>query len=290
MSVDKLQERIRKLKNATVVDFTVSADHIPPYILEEKESFFAAYLAFAKELLYGLKDIVPAVRFDFNAFALYGAKGLETLEEILCVAKDRGYYVLLNGIEMLSAQSAERAAEMLFSHECRWYFDGLITTAYIGSDGIVPYISRMNDSGKALFVVVRTANKTAPETQDLLTGSRLAHVAKTDMVNRFAEKIIGRSGYSNIAVMAAASSADSLRTLRAKYKYLFLLLDGCDYPNANAKNCSFAFDKLGHGAAACAGASITAAWQETQQEDYVSAAVCAAERLKKNLNRYITIL
>lgn len=290
MSVDKLQERIRKLKNATVVDFTVSAAHIPPHILEAEESFFGAYMAFAKELLYGLKDIVPAVRFDFNSFALYGAEGLAALEEILHVAKDRGYYVLLNGVEMLSAQSAESAAEMLFSHACRWCFDGLITTAYIGSDGIRPYISRLSDSGKALFVVARTANKTAPETQDLLTGSRLAHVAKTDLVNRFAEGTIGRSGYSNVAVMAAASSADSLRTLRTKYKYLFLLLDGSDYPNANAKNCSFAFDKLGHGAAACAGASVTAAWQEGQQEEFVSAAVCAAERLKKNLNRYITIL
>ena len=92
--------------------------------------------------------------------------------------------------------------------------------------------------------------------------------------------------------MAAASSADSLRSLRAKYKNIFLLLDGCDYPNANAKNCSFAFDSLGHGAAACAGLSITAAWrdQETTGTEYVSQAVSAAERLKRNLTRYVTVL
>lgn len=290
MSVDKLQERIRKLKNGMVVDFTVSLEQIPPNIIDEKEDFSEAYLAFAKPLLQGLKDIVPAVRFDFSAFALYGARGLDSLEEILRFSKDMGYYVLLNGVEMLSLQLADQAAKILFSGACRWYFDGLITTSYIGSDGIRPYIMRMQETGKALFVVVRTANKTAPETQDLLTGSRLSHVAKTDLVNRFAEPITGKSGYSNIGVMAAASSADCLRILRSKYKYLFLLLDGYDYPNGNAKNCSFAFDKLGHGAAACVGASVTAAWQENNQEDYVAAAVCAAERHKKNLNRYITIL
>lgn len=91
--------------------------------------------------------------------------------------------------------------------------------------------------------------------------------------------------------MAAASSADSLRTLRTKYKYIFLLLDGFDYPNANAKNCSFAFDALGHGAMACAGLSVTAAWMDNDSpSEYVIAAVNAAERAKKNLNRYVTIL
>lgn len=290
MSVDKLQERIRKLKNATVVDFTVLPEHIPPNILEENKDFCEAYFVFAKSLLHGLKDIVPAVRFDFSAFALYGARGLDALEAILREVKDMGYYVLLNGVEMLSVQLAEQAAQMLFSKECRWHFDGLITTSYIGSDAIRPYVTHMKESGKALFTVVRTANKSAPEIQDLLTGSRLSHLAKTDMVNRFAEPTIGKSGYSNIGVLAAASSADSLRTLRSKYKYLFLLLDGYDYPNANAKNCSYAFDKLGHGAAACAGTSVTAAWQENTEVDYVTAAVFAAERLKKNLNRYITVL
>lgn len=290
MSVDKLQDRIRKLKNPSVIDFTALPEHIPPHLLQEEGSYCAAYKVFTTSLLHGLKDVVPAVRFDFNYFALHGAKGLDVLEDLLRTAKDMGYYVLLNGVGMLSAQSAEKAAEMLFSDDCKWYFDGLITTAYIGSDGIRPYISRLKESAKALFVVARTANKTAPEIQDLLTGSRLVHVAKTDIINRFAEPVMGRCGYSQLGVMAAASSADSLRTLRSKYKYLFLLLDGCDYPNANAKNCSYAFDSLGHGAAACAGVSIIAAWQENLQEDYVAAAVNAAERLKKNLTRYITVL
>ena len=114
-------------------------------------------------------------------------------------------------------------------------------------------------------------------------------MAKADIVNRFTQPLITRCGYSQIAVMAGASSADSLRTLREKYKDIFILVDGCDYPNANAKNCSFAFDKLGHGAAACAGLSVLSAWQETEG-DCVDLAVQAAQRLKKNLTRYITIL
>lgn len=291
MSIDKLQEKIRKMKNPLAVDFSVLPEHIPPYILEAAGSFPKAYAEFCKTLLEGLKFVVPAVRFDFGAFALLGSNGLEILEDILQLAKARGYYVLLDGVEALSAQSASRAAQLLLSNDCKWYFDSLIITAYIGSDSIRPYVEKLKDAGKDLFVVVRTSNRTAPETQDLLTGSRLAHVAKMDIINRFAEPLIGRCGYSQVAIMAAASSANSLRTLRTKYKYIFLLLDGFDYPNANAKNCSFAFDTLGHGALACAGLSVTAAWMDNDSPtEYVIAAVNAAERAKKNLNRYVTIL
>lgn len=291
MSIDRLQEKIRKLKNPLVVDFAILPEHIPPHILEAEGNFSKAYKQFCKELLQGLKTVVPAVRFDFGAFALLGGEGLEILEEVLLCAKEQDYYVLLDGVEALSAQSAERAAAILFSDDCKWYSDGLILTSYIGSDGLRPYVSKLRDTGKDLFVVARTSNKTAPELQDLLTGSRLVHMAKTDVVNRFAEPLIGRCGYSQVAIVGAASSADSLRSLRAKYKNIFLLLDGCDYPNANAKNCSFAFDKLGHGAAACAGISVTAAWkEETDGTDFVLLAVQSAERLKKNLTRYVTVL
>lgn len=292
MAIDNLQERIRKLKNPLVVDFTILPASIPPHILEAAESTLESYICFCKKLLSGLKAVVPAVRFDFNAFAILGNDGLVCLETVLSLAKEQGYYVLLDGVNSLSGQSAEAAAEVLMEKNCKWQFDGLILSSYIGSDGLRPYVALLKDSGKDLFAVIRTANRSASELQDLLTGGRLVHIANADIVNRYADATIGKSGYSQVGIMASASSADSLRTLRTKYKNLFMLLDGYDYPNANAKNCSFAFDNLGHGAVACAGSSITSAWQleQTDGTDYVEQAVAAAERARKNLTRYVTIL
>ena len=286
MSVDKLQEKIRKLKNPSVVDFTVTENQIPPHLLEEEGSFAKAYNRFCRELMDGLKGIVPAVRFSFSWLAMMDM--LSELNTLSAYASEQGYYVIVDAPEALSAQAAELAAQKMLSASC----DGILVTAYIGSDAVRPYVKKLKGSGKALFVVIRTANKTAVELQDLMTGSRLVHMAAADMVNRLGEPLPGRCGYNQVAALASASSADSLRTLRAKYRYVFLLLDGYDYPNANAKNCSYAFDKLGHGAAACAGSSITAAWQaeETDGTTYVQQAVQAAERMQKNLTRYISIL
>lgn len=292
MAIDKLQERIRKCKNPSVIDFGIQQEQLPPYLLESEGSFIRAYSRFCAELLAGLSGIVPAVRFSFSTFALYGAEGLSALADILKIAREKGFYSILDAPEMLSAHTASGAADVLFAQSCPWDFDGVLLASYIGSDGLRPYIDKMNSNSKDLFAVIRTSNKTAPELQDLLTGSRLVHMAKADTINRFAAPYVGKCGYSRVAALAAASAPDSLRSLRSKYNTMFLLLDGYDYPNANAKNCSYAFDKFGHGAAACAGASVTAAWSLEGSDgwQYVEQAVAAAERMKKNLTRYITIL
>ena len=140
--------------------------------------------------------------------------------------------------------------------------------------------------------MTRTANKSAPELQDLLSGTRLVHTVAADHVNRYGEGTEGKHGYTRVGILAAASSAESLRTLRAKYPRLFFLVDGFDYPNANAKNCAQAFDKYGHGAAVCGGTAITCAWKKAESDgsDWLAYARSSAERMKKNLTRYITIL
>ena len=55
MAIDKLQEKIRKVKNPTVVDLCVCAAQVPPHILEEEETLIRAYGRFYHELLSALK-------------------------------------------------------------------------------------------------------------------------------------------------------------------------------------------------------------------------------------------
>ncbi len=286
MSVDKLQEKIRKLKNPSVVSLNVTQDQLPPHLLEEEGSVEQAFSRFYWEILSKLRGVVPAVRVSYAHFAML--EKLPLLHELLGLASEFGYYTIVDAPDALSVDAARITAEKMLSLPC----DGILFSSYIGSDGVKPYVKQLKESKKALFVVIRTANKSAVELQDLMTGTRLAHMAVADMVNRFGETMQGKSGYHQVAGLAGASSVSSIRTLRSKYPNMFLLLDGYDYPNANAKNCSAAFDKLGHGAAACTGSSIVAAWQEDGSDgrNFAELALQAAERMQKNLTRYITIL
>ena len=291
MAIDVLQDKIRKSKNPTVVNMFALQEHIPAHITEVAADFVQARQIYFTELLESLKELVPAVRFSYPVFSLAGAAGLESLSTLLQRAKDLGYYVLLDGVEALSPSEAEYNAQCFMGADCPWCYDGLIMPAYIGSEGIKPYLAMMKDNGKDLCVVVRTGNRTAGELQDLLTGTRLMHMAAADIVDRFTKPLMTKCAYSQLAMVGGASSVSSLTSLRTKYKDAFILVDGCDYSNANAQNCAAAFDQLGHGAAVCAGLSVVAAWQEEGSEtDEHAAAVEAVKRLKKNLQRYITVL
>ena len=292
MSVDKLQDKIRKLKNPTLVEFCMDASELPGFLLEEEGSAARAYSRFCRELLEGLKGLVPGIRVSFSSFALLGPEGMTELQAVLEYAKKLGFYVILEAPQMLSHHAAKMTAEALWGEHSGLYCDGLLMEGYPGSDIIRPFLPCVKEQGKALFVTARTSNKSAPELQDLLAGSRLVHMAAADHINRFGVDSVGKRGYAQVGAMAAASNADSLKNLRSRYPRLFLLLDGADYPNANAKNCSYAFDKMGYGAAAVLRKSITHAWEaaEGDPREYVKYAQAAAERMKRNFSRYVNIL
>ncbi len=285
MSIDVLQEKIRKMKNPAMVDLTLLPEQIPAYIRESADEL-TAYTLFCREMLGNLKGLVPAVRFSYDHFALLG--GLENLRELLVQAGECGYYVALDGPQTISVATAELAAEKIMEY----HFDGLILSPYIGSDGVKPFMNICKEQGKDLFFAVRTSNKSALELQDLLTGSRHVYTAAADMLNRFAQTVLDRSGYARIGLLVSAGSPTSLMELRNKYNRMFLLVDGLDTPSGNAKNASLAFDRLGHGAVVCAGAGITCAWTENESDgtDCFEQAVQAAQRMQKNLTRYVEIV
>ena len=292
MSIDVLQDKIRKLKNPSMVDLALGAGDLPAHLLEQEGTAAKAYGRFCLDLLENLKTIVPAVRVGFTAFALLGPEGLEELRSVLKAAKNHGYYVALESPYILSPMMAQATAEAVFGEQAIYPCDGLIVPAYPGSDVVKPFLPYVKDGKKDIFPVVRTSNKTAPEIQDLLTGSRLVHAAAADLINRFGGDNTGKNGYARVGILAGANSAESLRSLRTKYPRLFIMVDDMDYSGCNAKICANAFDKLGHGAVVCAGPTITMAWKlnEAEPETCLDQAKAAAERMKKNLTRYTTVL
>ena len=290
MSIDKMQDKIRKLKNPSMISWILNPDQVPANTRTGDD--LGDWHHYCKTVMNGLKGLVPAMRFDFASFAVRGAAGVELLTSVLKDAGQMGYYVLLDAPEVLSAASAELVAAGILGENSQFPCDGVVLSTYLGSDVLKPFLSYCGGKEKDLFCVVRTGNRSAAELQDLLTGTRLVHHVAADMVNRCGKDYFGQTKYSRVAALASAGSAESLRSLRSKFPNLFLLVDGYDYPGANAKNCSQAFDKFGHGAAVCAADSVTAAWRQTESDgsDYLELAVAAAERMKKNLTRYLTIL
>lgn len=284
MSIDILQEKIRKTKSPILVDLAVRPDHIPEFLRDGKNEAEALDY-FCRELLNGLKGKVPGVRFSFDQWALLGS--LDSLSDLTKLATELGYYVVMDGPAVLSPWAAQRASTLFDTFGC----DSLILCPYIGSDAMKPFVPFCKD-GKSVFFAARTANKSAAELQDIMTGTRLIHAAVADHVKRLGEPIMGKCGYSQMGVLTAATNANAVSGLRMKFKTTFLLVDGLDYPGGNGKNCSYGFDRFGHGCALSVGPEITAAWagENCDPHCFVELAVQAADRIRNNMTRYVTIL
>lgn len=286
MSIDALQEKIRKLKNPSMVDLTVLPEQLPAVVTEGRGEL-DAYAQFCRQIMATLKGTVPAVRFSFDHFALLD--GLPVLKDLLNEATQEGFYVVLEAPQNLTVSGAVLASRKLFAD---YRFDGLILSPYIGTDAVKPYMTGCKELGKDLFFAIRTPNKSALEIQDLLTGSRHVYTAAADLLSRYGETVLDRSGYSRVGFLTSAGSTTSLMELRTKYKRFFMLVDGLDTPSGNAKNASLAFDRLGHGAVVCAAEGITCAWQDAGSDgvDFAAQALEAARRMQKNIWRYVTVI
>ena len=137
MSMDYLQDRIRKLKSPLIVDLSVLPEHIPGFVKEgrdEKE----AYAEFCRSLLEGLHQCCAGVRFSFDRFALMGA--LEQLSDLMMKATELGYYVLLEGPAVMTPWGAEMTADAVFGAESKYPCQGIILSPWAGSDVFKPFL------------------------------------------------------------------------------------------------------------------------------------------------------
>ena len=307
MSIDTLQEKIRALKNPSMVGLDPTPEVVPGYLLEEArqelgatpEAAAAAYRRFCRELMDGLQGLVPAVKVQSACFHALGSAGVAAMQEVLRDARDRGYYVLLDlmrvdvtGTAQLCAASVFGTVEAAGPGYRPYPCDAVTLHGYLGSDSVKPFLPYCREEEKNLFLVVKTSNRSSVEVQDLLTGGRLVHTAMADLVSRWGSDLYGKCGYSQVAAVVSASYPQVLKSLRAKYDRMFFLVPGYGVQGGTAKNVQYAFDRFGHGAVVCASRSILGAWRqgESQGEDYVNQAVQAAEKMKKDLGKYTVIM
>lgn len=306
MAIDALQAEIRRLKNPTMVCLAPSLSDIPETILAQAQAAYGAGARaaaescriFSCELLDALRETVPAVSIVSGAFFALGADGVAAMQQVLRHAAELGYYVLLDlsradlwGAAQTLAQACFGAVEFAGASFTPYPCDGVLLDGYLGSDAVKPFTD-FCAQGKNVFLVARSSNKSAREVQDLLAGDRVVYQVMADLAMRWSTNLFGANGYSQIGIAAGATNRQVLETLRRKYDRLFFLVPGYGAQGAGAKDAQFAFDRMGHGAVILAGRSICAAWKKQPElaQDHSLAARAAAEKMKKQLLSYITVM
>lgn len=287
MAMDVLKNKIRKLRNPSALTIAPTLDTLPPVYMTEFDSPVKGMGEYCRRALEALKGQLPAVKVSFGAFSLLGPEGLVELKSVLDKAKELGFYVILDWQRQEDEASARAAAKLLLSGGM-WPCDGVVLSGYPGSASVKPYITEANKEKKDVYVVLKTGGKSGSELQDLQTGGRTVYTAAADLLARWGDQTMERCGYSRVAAVGSASHMASLKVLREKYPKLFILVDGLEAGNANARNASFAFDNMGYGALVCC--NLLTSWIENPANDPVEEVVAAAQRMKRNVTTYVTVL
>ena len=257
MAVDVLQAKIRKLKNPTMVCICPTIRELPLHIKKEARHKYGqtlraaadAYRTFSFGILDALKETVPAVSIVSGAFSALGADGVAAMQEVLAYAQSLGYYVLLDLMRADLGTTAQDQADACFGaiqvgeasftpYPC----DGVLMSGFLGSDAVKPFVDYCR-TGKNVFIISRSSNKSAREVQDLLSGDRVVYQVMADLAMRWSTGLFGANGYSEIGIAVGATNRQVLETLRRKYDRLFFLVPGYGAQGAKGTDIAGCFDQ-----------------------------------------------
>ncbi len=309
MSMDRLQEMIRKKKNPTVAGLDPRLDYIPRHLVDAAYAEYGptlrgaaeAYRLFCRGLIDALRDVVPAVKPQSAYFEALGSAGIAVLEELCAYAREQGLYVIMDAKRgdigtTCEAYAAAYLGRISVDGQSYAPFDcdSVTVNGYLGTDALKPFTALCRERDKSIFLLVKTSNPSSRELQDLIAGDRLVHTVVADLAMRLTDKeqLVGSSGWSAIGAVVGATHPQDLKALREKYPKLFFLVPGYGAQGGRARDVQYAFDRFGHGAIVNSSRGIMCAWKKTGGDgtDYQEAARNEAIRMRDDIGAYVRVL
>jgi orotidine-5'-phosphate decarboxylase len=305
MSFDRLQDAIDRLQNPTVCGLDPTPEYIPPRVMRRRvdelgpvpEAVAEAYFDFNSALIDALRDIVPAVKPQSAFYEMLGPCGARALARTADYARRSGMYVILDakrgdiGSTALAYSEGYLGSVVIEGREYEPYgFDAMTINAYLGSDGVRPFLETAKRRDKALFALVKTSNPSSGELQDIdVGGGRKLYHAVGDMLEELAADTVGERGFSRAGMVAGATYPAELAVLRARYANTFFLVPGYGAQGGGARDAAAAFLPGGRGAVVNSSRAVICAWKKTGNggDDFAEAARDEALRMRADLRERV---
>ena len=105
MFIDRLMEKVKKLRNPTVMGLDPKLEYIPASIRKKNldlygNTFKAAaesILEFNKRLIDAVSDIIPAIKPQLAYYEMYGTEGIKAFEDTVRYGREKGLLVIADG-------------------------------------------------------------------------------------------------------------------------------------------------------------------------------------------------
>lgn len=278
MFIDRLMDKVKKLKNPTVMGMDPKLEYIPISIRKKNldlygNSFKAAsesILEFNRRLIDAVLDIIPAIKPQLAYYEMYGTEGVRAFEETVRYGHEKGMLVIADGKRndigsTSEAYSKSYLGEALLEDDVAkpvYNVDALTVNGYLGIDGIKPMIEDCIKYRKGIFVLVKTSNPSSLQLQDMVVeDGRKVYEVMADLVLDWGKNIIGQCGYSSVGAVVGATWPRQLAELRERMPTTCFLVPGYGAQGGGAEDVAGAFDRNGLGAVINASRSLMCAYK-----------------------------
>lgn len=290
---DRLAAAIREKNSVLMVGIDPRLDLLPPSVLWAAEEAGGSFLEVAERALtqFGL-DIVEAVapfavavKPQLAYFEPYGSYGMRAYETIVAAAREAGLLVVADGKRNDIGSTAEAYAAAFLGEASPLTADAVTVNAYLGDDGVEPFLLQAREHGKGIFVLVKTSNPSSGQFQDLVAAGRPIYEHVAAAVEHWSTPI-GESGYGPAGAVVGATYPEQLGQLRASMPHAVFLVPGFGAQGGTADDVVGAFDENGLGAVVNSSRQVIFAYRnaEWQGVDHREAQAAAARTARDQLN------
>lgn len=293
LAIDALIEGIERMGNPTTVGLDTQLAHLPEGFAGEVKSFEDAAAALVKynhALVDALCGIVPCAKVQIAYYEMYGVPGMQAFLDTIAYAKEKGMVVIADAKRNDIGATAGAYANAYLGQtplgagsDEAFPVDFVTVNAYLGIDGVEPFLKASQTRGGGIFALVKTSNPSGVQLQDLKIGERTVYEVMGDLVSEWGRDYMGEYGYSSVGAVVGATYPEQGAALRQRLPHTFFLVPGYGAQGATGKDLRGCFDAKGRGAVVNASRSILTAWRKQPGVDFAQAAYNEAVRMRDDI-------
>ncbi len=248
---DYVHTSVERTNSVLVAGLDPVLDSFPEVFLTEaakpsshEESLYCALTGYYGFALQTLAGRIAAIKPNIAFFEQYGIGGLRALQYVLQLARDLQIPSILDAKRGDIGTTAEAYAKAYLSgvsykgtSMIAFDADSLTVNPFLGFDTVKVFVDACKDSGKGIFVLVKTSNPGSKDLQDRITESgRSISETLTEWINRESNSLIGTHGMSGLGSVVGATHPSQMKELRAKMPTSLFLIPGMGAQGGTAKD------------------------------------------------------
>ena len=262
MQIDRLCEAIQQTKCPVCVGLDTELSHLSEEYRPKEQTLVTiseSVFRYNRDIMDEISGIVPSVKVQAAYYEQYGAEGMKCFLDTMAYAKGKGLVVIADIKRNDIGSTAKAYANAYIRNSAA---DFITVNAYLGNDGIAPFVEACSETGKGIFALVKTSNPSGGEFQDLDVGGQKLYETVADKVAEWGNPLVGQYGYSSVGAVVGATYPEEAEALRQRMPHTFFLVPGYGAQGAGADDIAVNFDGRGLGGVVNSSRGILLAWKK----------------------------